>query len=122
VSEVLEAPFKLAHAVPGGAAKKHIFFDQGALADRAVARGADRFRLRGALGNVYGNDGGDHFARFFDSDKISDADVFAGDFLEVMESGTGDPGATQENGSEFRYGGDHASATDLEGDIKQASF
>ena len=94
VSEVLEAPFKLAHAVPGGAAKKHIFFDQGSLADRAVARGADRFRLRGALGKVYGNHGGDHFARFFDPDKISDADVFAGDFLEVVESGTGDRRAT----------------------------
>jgi hypothetical protein len=118
VSEVLEAALELAHAVPGGAAKEDIFFDQGSLADRAVARGTDRFRLRGTLGEVYGNDGGDHFARFFDPDKISDADVFAGDFLKVVEGGAGDGGAAQENGSEFRHGGDHASSPDLEGDIK----
>jgi hypothetical protein len=118
VSKVLESAFELAHAVPGGAAKKHIFFDQGALADRALARGADWLGLRGTLGKVYGNDGGDHFARFFHPDEISDTDVFAGDFLEVVEGGAGDGGAAQENGSEFRHGGDHASSPDLEGDIK----
>jgi len=122
VSEVLEAAFELAHAVPGGATKKHIFFDQGALADRTVTGRAGRFRLRGTLGKVYGNDGGDHLARFFDPDKISDADVFAGDLLEVMKGGTGDGGTAQENGSKFRHGGDDASPADLEGHVEDACF
>lgn len=41
--------------------------------------------------NAY--NGGDDFACFFDGDEIVDADVFAADFVEVVEGGAGDAGA-----------------------------
>lgn len=62
------------------------------------------------------DDGRYDFAGFFDDDGIMDADVFAVDFIEVVESGSADAGAGEFDGLEFGYGGDDAGAPDLEGD------
>ena len=68
------------------------------------------------------DDGGDDLARFFDEDFRADVDAFFGDLVLVVEGGTGNGGAGDENGIELGDGGQDAGAADLDGDIAEGGF
>ena len=55
MSEVLQAAFQLADTVARGAAQEDILFFERTLANGAGFWGTDRFGLRGALGEVDGD-------------------------------------------------------------------
>ena len=60
---------------------------------------------------------------FFDEDAVVEADVFAVDFVEVVETGTIDVGAADENrGFEFGDGGECAGLADLKDHPRQFGF
>ena len=86
---MLKTTFELTDAVARGATKENVLFHQRAFAHRAVAGNTDGFGLGGAFGEIDGDDGGNDLSRFFDADKIPNADIFTGDFLKVVEGGTG---------------------------------
>jgi hypothetical protein len=89
VGKVLKTTFELTDAVARGAAKEYVLFHQGAFAHGAVAGNRDGFGLVGAFGEIDGDDGGNDLSCFFDANKIPYADIFAGDFLKVVEGGAG---------------------------------
>ncbi len=78
--------------------------------------------VRGAFGEDDLEDFGDDHAGFTDDDGIADADIFAADFVFVMEGSTGDGGALDEHGVEFGDGGEDAGAADLDGDGAEGGF
>ena len=122
VSEVLQAAFQLADTVARGAAQEDILFFKRTLANGAGFRGTDRFGLRGALGEVNGDDGGNDFPRFFHTNKVTDADVFASDLFEIMKSGSSHGGTAKENRFELCDGGDDAGSAHLKGHVEEAGF
>jgi hypothetical protein len=86
---MLKTTFELTDAVARGATKENVLFHQRTFAHRAVAGHPDGFGLRWAFGEIDGDDSGDDLSRFFDADKVSYADIFAGDFLKVVKGGAG---------------------------------
>ncbi len=61
-----------------------------------------------------------HFAGFFDHDRIADPDVFAFDFIFVVQGRAGDRAAAHDDGLEHRYGREDSSSPDLDHDVEQA--
>ena len=58
----------------------------------------------------------DHHAGLADDHGVADADVFAADFVLVVQRGAGNRRALHENGLKFGHGREHAGAPDLHGD------
>ena len=92
--------------------------------DRPAARraggghGKNAFRAGAPLLADF-HDGGDDFARFFHHHEVADADVFAGDFLLVVQSRTRNGAAAHEYRLQLGHGGEHAGAAHLHGDVAQ---
>jgi hypothetical protein len=76
-------------------------------------------RLRRALFQEHLHDGGDDFPCFFDEHRVPDADVFAADFVFVVEGGAGDGAAAQVDGFEFGDGSEGAGSPDLDEDVAE---
>ncbi len=76
----------------------------------------------GPFGGNGGEDNGNDFARFFDDDAVVDADVFALNFVLVVEGGAFDGGASELNGLKFGNGGEDAGAAHLNRNIEQGGF
>ena len=68
------------------------------------------------------HDGRDDFAGFFDENGVADADVFALDFLLVVEGRARDRAAGDKDGLKLCNRGERAGAADLDGDVQELGF
>jgi hypothetical protein len=91
--------------------------EEGALiADGAFKRRVDILLVAGAFFLEGADYGWDDLSGFFDEHTVSDLEVFAADFLDVVEGRAGDGGASDQDGFEFGHRRDVAGAADLPGD------
>lgn len=82
----------------------------------------ERFGVCGTLFDVDCHDRGNNVAGFFDADGVADSDIFASDFLFVVEGSPADGGAADEDGFQLGNGGEDAGTADLDGDGFQRGF
>ncbi len=96
-------------------------FGEGFLANWAVFGEFDWCFVAGAEVGEDFEDFGDDVAGFVNDDAVANAEVFALDFVFVMQGGAGNGGAIDEGWFEDSDGCDGASAADLKDDIENAA-
>ncbi len=68
------------------------------------------------------NHRGNDFARLFDHDGVADANVFAFDFVLVVQGGAGDGAPAHQHRLQHRYRREDSGASDLNDDVLQAGL
>ena len=63
------------------------------------------------------NHRGNYFARFFDHDRVADSDIFAFDFVFVMQRCATNRASAHEHGLQHRYWRENSSAPNLNYDV-----
>ena len=68
------------------------------------------------------NDRGNDFSRLFDHDRVTDANVFAFDFVLVVQSGAGDGASAYQHRFQYRYRREDSGASNLNDDVLQTGL
>ena len=89
----------LSGALEVGAAEGYFAFEalHGALAFGAVGGHLKGLRVGGAFGGDGGEDNGNDFASLFDDDAVANSNIFAPDFIFIVQGGAFDGGASKLN-------------------------
>ncbi len=112
--EVFDALFSLGGATVGvGAVNVDVVEKNFVLTLRAVGGFGDGFGLLRTRFGDYTDNIRDNFARALNSDAVVESDVFLGDEIEVVETGSGNRDTAEFDGGEVGDGGDDACAADL---------
>ncbi len=82
----------------------------------------ERLRVSWPLRFYNFNDRGNDFARLFDHDRVADANVFAFDFVLVVQSGAGDGASAHQHRLQHRYRREDSSASYLNDDVLQTGL
>src|SRR5437879_10132318 len=80
----------------------------------------ERFRVAWPLGFYNFHNGGNHFASFFDHDGVTDPDVFAFDFVLVVQGGACYGTSAHQDRLQRRHRREDSGASDLNDDVVQA--
>src|SRR5205823_15014912 len=82
----------------------------------------ERFRVAWPLGFYNFHNGGNHFASFFDHDGVADPDIFAFDFVLVVQRRTRNGTSAHQDRVQRRHRREDSGASYLNDDVVQAGL